>query len=71
MSLIHNSQTCELDGGNPCVMCSWANDVEAQRGYNEWSLDTEMSEFARRYGYQALAERIALFMAATAVETEH
>lgn len=62
---VHDSQTCNLGAnGQPCEACCWAQSVEEQRGYAEWSLEAEMNGFAARFGPEALAEKIDVYMTA-------
>jgi hypothetical protein len=58
----HDSQNCNLGTDGPCQMCKWANSVEAQRGYAEWSLETEMNNFSQRYGSEVLLQKIDSYM---------
>lgn len=61
----HDSQTCNLGAnGQPCEACCWANSVEEQRVYAEWSLFAEMNGFAAKFGPDALCQQIDQYMAA-------
>lgn len=53
---IHDSQTC------PCEMCKWANNADDPRERAEWSLESEMTNFASQYGEEALVEKIDVYM---------
>lgn len=62
---VHNSESCNLGAdGQPCDACSWAQDVEEQRGYAEWSLFAEMNGFAAKFGPEALCQQIDQYMTA-------
>jgi hypothetical protein len=37
---IHNSQTCALNSGSPCAMCSAANDYEQRRDQTALTLNS-------------------------------
>ena len=61
----HDSKTCTQGvGGGACMMCAFANTVEDQRSRAEWSLESEMRDFATQYGEEALVEKIDVFMTA-------
>jgi len=61
---VHDSQLCAADNGQPCVMCCWADASQSipRREMDDWDLDRELNEFANRYGEQALADKLDLFM---------
>lgn len=60
---VHDSQTCNLGANSePCEMCKWANNADDPRERAEWSLESEMTNFASQYGEEALVEKIDVYM---------
>ncbi len=56
---VHDSRTCTLGANDqPCMACLWANSVEDQRNYAEWSLFAEMNDFAAKFGSDALRQQV-------------
>lgn len=61
---VHDTRNCNLGADGPCDACSWAQDVQEQRDYFEWSLFAEMNGFAARFGPDALRQQVGQYMAA-------
>lgn len=58
---IHDSQTCDLNSGGPCDLCSWANESEADQTapspLSDFNDDWELAPLCHtRYVERATAE---------------
>lgn len=66
--MIHDTETCDANNGQPCEMCIWAALTrQVPEESLERSIESELDLFRQRHGDEVLAQRLDRFMTERAI----